>query len=162
MVEWKFCVKVRDVSPALFQSFPGLTKSETLHDQPCNGVWTSYKQMYSFSSKTYRISHTTLSKTEMIQEKKDAWRNVLDPCTKKGTLLDCFSYTKWTVTKTRTGSIRAHTSNGQSTCIDFANKFEKSSNLHTTNLHTKNLGFALSLQLPLQQVQTVQNSHLAV
>jgi len=66
----KICVKIRDVTPALFQSFPGLTKSEMLHDQPCNGVWPSYKQMYFFSSKTYRISHTTLSKTEMITGKE--------------------------------------------------------------------------------------------
>jgi hypothetical protein len=161
MVDWKICVKIRDVTPVLFQRFPGLTKSEMLHNQPCNGVWTSYKQMYFFSSKMYRISHTTLSKTEMIQEKKDAWRNVLDPCTKKK-LLDCFPYMKLTVTKTRTGSVRAHTSNGQSTCIDFANKFDKSGNLHTTNLYTKNLGLALSLSLLIQQVQTVQNSHLAV
>jgi hypothetical protein len=84
MVEWKICVKIRDVTRALFRSFPGFTKTEMLHDQPRNGVWTLYKQMYFFSSKTYRISHTTLPKTEMIKEQKAAWRNVFVPCTKKG------------------------------------------------------------------------------
>ena len=75
-------------------------------------------------------------------------------------LLDYFPYMKWTVTKTRTGSIREHIFNGQSTCIDFANKFEKSGNLHTTVLYMQNLGLGLSFSLPLRQVQTVQNCHL--